>query len=114
MSVACTSCGHAVPLGQFRCGKCGAAQSRDSIEDLDAPSELALESATKEDPGEHLPRESIVPRGTFASDEPVAAVELASNVPAPSSSAVCAGVSGARIVMISGGDPPSAAFAAAS
>ncbi len=78
MSVACTSCGHAVPLGQFRCGKCGAAQSRDSIEDLDATSELALQSVTKEESGEHVHRESIVPRGTFASDEPVAAVELAS------------------------------------
>jgi len=84
MSVACTSCGHAVPLGQFRCGKCGAAQSRDSIEDLDAPSELALESATKEDSGEHVPRESIVPRGTFASDEPAAPVEVANGAERPS------------------------------
>jgi len=84
MSVACTSCGHAVPLGQFRCGKCGAAQSRDSIEDLDAPSELALESATKEDSGEHVPRESIVPRGTFASDEPAAPEEIAVGTERPS------------------------------
>jgi len=99
MSVACTSCGHAVPLGQFRCGKCGAAQSRDSIEDLDAPSELAFESvsepgkdASGDQASEYAPRESIVPRGTFASDEPVAdgtattAKEKPSDPPAKSTS----------------------------
>jgi hypothetical protein len=41
MSANCTTCGHAIPSGQFRCGKCGAAQARDSSEDFAALSELA-------------------------------------------------------------------------
>jgi hypothetical protein len=44
MGANCTSCGHAIPSGQFRCGKCGAAQSRDSVEDYAALGELAAES----------------------------------------------------------------------
>lgn len=40
MSVNCTSCGHGIPSGQFRCGKCGAAQTRDSSEDFAALGEV--------------------------------------------------------------------------
>ncbi len=86
MSVACTSCGHSVPLGQFRCGKCGAVQTRDSIEDLEAPDEPgsgpsgrladhrrdASRGSAREEPTERTKRDSVVPRGTFASDEPSA------------------------------------------
>lgn len=78
MSVECTSCGHPVPLGQFRCGKCGAVQTRDSVDDLAGLSELALNeprlspaSQAEPEPEEPAPRDSLVPRGTFASDEPV-------------------------------------------
>ena len=44
MGANCTSCGHAIPSGQFRCGRCGAAQARDSVEDYAALSELAVEA----------------------------------------------------------------------
>jgi hypothetical protein len=47
MSANCTSCGHAIPSGQFRCGKCGAAQARDSAEDFAALSELAEDAAPR-------------------------------------------------------------------
>jgi hypothetical protein len=47
MSANCTSCGHAIPSGQFRCGKCGAAQARDSSEDFAALSELAEDAAPR-------------------------------------------------------------------
>jgi hypothetical protein len=47
MSANCTSCGHAIPSGQFRCGKCGDAQARDSNEDFAALSELAEDSAPR-------------------------------------------------------------------
>ncbi len=98
MSIDCTSCGHAIPLGQFRCGKCGAVQSRDSIDDMSDVGELAMDDplpllgkardgsqpvaydgssenerapeSLRESSNEPSGRESIVPRGTFASDEP--------------------------------------------
>lgn len=91
MSVDCASCGHAIPLGQFRCGKCGAVQTRDSIDDMSDVGELAMDdplpllgkskdvsqSIAHESVNEPSGRESIVPRGTFASDEPTAPDEPA-------------------------------------
>jgi hypothetical protein len=56
MSVECTSCGHLIPTGQFRCGKCGALSPRQSMEDFAGLTEVVA------DP--------VVPKGTFASEAP--------------------------------------------
>ncbi len=86
MSVACTSCGHPIPAGQFRCGKCGAVQSGE----LEDPGEIAASAAASVRPSppraaetaaplpEHVQsqgedeaqKEFVVPRGTFASETP--------------------------------------------
>lgn len=40
MSAECTSCGHVIPAGQFRCGKCGGLAPRESLEDFAGLTEL--------------------------------------------------------------------------
>lgn len=53
MSAECTSCGHVIPAGQFRCGKCGGLAPRESMEDFGGltelvPEQLALDSQAPE------------------------------------------------------------------
>lgn len=43
MSVECTSCGHLIPAGQFRCGQCGALSPRQSLEDFGGLAEVVAE-----------------------------------------------------------------------
>ncbi len=89
MSAACTSCGHPIPAGQFRCGKCGAVQERDPAGVLEgtAPQrsrppdrtppegsqpvvDPALSQASSREQADEEPRGVVVPRGTFASEGP--------------------------------------------
>jgi len=41
MGVECASCGQAIPPGQFRCGSCGAVQTRESFDDYGGLTEVA-------------------------------------------------------------------------
>jgi hypothetical protein len=43
MSVECTSCGHLIPAGQFRCGKCGGLAPRESLEDFGGLTEVVAD-----------------------------------------------------------------------
>jgi hypothetical protein len=43
MSVACTSCGHLIPAGQFRCGKCGGLAPRESLQDFGGLTEVVAD-----------------------------------------------------------------------
>jgi hypothetical protein len=100
MAVQCTNCGHPIPSGQFRCGKCGHVAARESLDDFAGLGDPALGDGSLSDavlsdlgdldtafepvvrrtpaPSEHPARlddelggrESIVPKGTFASDAP--------------------------------------------
>lgn len=84
MGVACASCGHLIPSGQFRCSHCGAAAKREDLDDygglLEATAESPPASAATLDaapvrtsPAEDddgAAREPLVPRGTFASELP--------------------------------------------
>lgn len=84
MSPACTSCGHPIPAGQFRCGKCGAVQERDREGTVDVserqPSRPRVRTPSDGghaavDASDHTEeelggREFVVPRGTFASEVP--------------------------------------------
>jgi hypothetical protein len=84
MGVACASCGHLIPSGQFRCSHCGAAAKREDSDDygglLEATAEsppasaTALEAAPLRTPpaddDDGAGREPLVPRGTFASELP--------------------------------------------
>lgn len=45
MSVECTSCGHLIPAGQFRCGKCGGLAPRESLEDFGGLTEVVADGA---------------------------------------------------------------------
>jgi hypothetical protein len=98
MGVECASCGQIIPPGQFRCGNCGAVQTRDSVDDYAGLTELTaageVQRASPSEPasgpragsagavGGQRPvaqplddddsgvREPLVPRGTFASVVP--------------------------------------------
>lgn len=101
MSIECTSCGHTIPLGQFRCGKCGAVQTRDSVDDMSDVGELSVDDplpllgkaqdssqpVAYDVAGEPSARDSIVPRGTFASDEPAPPDDAAIDEPLRSADA---------------------------
>lgn len=73
MSVECTSCGHLIPEGQVRCGKCGAPAPREPLSapalerQVDPPAATIL-TVPVEEPGE--PIDTPVPKGTFASVAP--------------------------------------------
>jgi hypothetical protein len=86
MGVECASCGQVIPPGQFRCGNCGAVQTRDTFDDYGgltevtanadpvrpAPAELdkrPIMALPAEDDDSGV-REPLVPRGTFASEVP--------------------------------------------
>jgi hypothetical protein len=43
MSVECTSCGHLIPAGQFRCGRCGGLAPRESLEDFGGLTEVVAD-----------------------------------------------------------------------
>lgn len=88
MTVPCSSCGHAIPAGQFRCGNCGAARSSDESDDeggLDVARVPPVEPARDPAPAAAVraaaspptgaddtgpTREILVPRGTFTSEGP--------------------------------------------
>jgi hypothetical protein len=67
MSVECTSCGHLIPAGQFRCGKCGGLAPRESLEDFGGLTEVVGDSH---------------PAGPAEGSAPP--LELATQVPTPS------------------------------
>jgi hypothetical protein len=87
MDVECASCGQLIPSGQFRCGGCGAVQTRESFDDYGGLSEVSADrdgaaraasaeataparTAPPSDEEEAGTREPLVPRGTFASEQP--------------------------------------------
>lgn len=94
MGVQCTNCGHLIPSGQFRCGKCGHLAVRESMGDFEGLADLgeleaSLDTAFARVSGESAEaapvsvaeddaaaRESVVPKGTFASDAPLAGVTV--------------------------------------
>ncbi|HEX6240302.1 MAG TPA: hypothetical protein VFZ61_05395 [Polyangiales bacterium] len=70
MSVECTSCGHIIPAGQFRCGKCGALSPRQSMEDFAGLTEVVADAVVPRSVPEAAVQEAVVPKGTFASEAP--------------------------------------------
>lgn len=67
MSVECTTCGHVIPAGQFRCGKCGALAPRESLEDFGGLTEVLADSQSPALPSaEALPVERELPPAPVA------------------------------------------------
>ena len=68
MGVECASCGQVIPPGQFRCGNCGAVQTRDSIDDYAGLTELTASGEPARAPASDARSRPEEPRNTSPSD----------------------------------------------